>query len=137
MTHIWHILTFSLILLILSGIASGSNQTQISVNRSNSTNFSDIIEVADVQSILSNPPQYYGKTISLNAVVSKTSPEKKMFTVSDRVGCSLCTEKNAKNSITIRYAGENPKYLDIVRITGEVVPEKTKGFHINATAVKR
>lgn len=90
-----------------------------------------------MQSILTNPPQYYGKTISLKAVVSKTSPEKKAFAVADRVGCTLCTEKNAKNSITIRYTGEPPKYLDIVRITGEVVPEKNKGFHINATAVKR
>jgi|GEM_PF-6848259 len=128
MTYIWHILTFSLILLILSGIASGSNQTQIPGNRSSSTNFSDIIEVPDVQSILTNPSQYYGKTISLKAVVSKTFPEKKVFSVADRVGCSLCTEKNAKNSIAIQYAGETPKYLDIVRITGEVVPEKTKYF---------
>ena len=137
MTHTWYILKFFLILLVLSGIASGSNQTQISGNRSSSTNISDIIEVSDVQSILTNPSQYYGKTISLKAVVSKTSPEKNLFSVADRVGCSLCTEKNAKNSITIHYAGETPKYLDIVRITGDVVPEKNNGFHINATAVKR
>ncbi len=96
MTHTWHILIFFLILLILSGIASGSNQIQIPGNRSSSTNFSDIIEVPDVQSILTNPSQYYGKTISLKAVISKTSPEKKVFSVADRVGCSLCTEKNAK-----------------------------------------
>ncbi len=137
MTRFVRIIIFFLTLFILSGIATSVTLNEPLINQSIPRNLSEVVEVPDVQSILTNPKQYYGKTISLKAVVSMTYPEKKQFNMADRVGCSLCTAKNAKNSVIISYAGEIPKYLDIIQITGEVIPEKNKGYHINATTVKK
>ena len=124
------------IILILCGCALASEQKESLVNQSGQGNLSEILSVPSVQSILESPEQYYGKKVSLQGVVSKTYSQKQQFAVADRVGCSLCTAKNAKSSVIIWYAGEIPKYLDIIQITGEVIPEKNKGYHINATSVE-
>jgi hypothetical protein len=137
MTQFVRIIIFFLIFFILSGIATSATLNEPLMNQSIPQNLSEVVEVPDVQSILNNPAQYYGKTISLKAVVSMSYPEKKQFNMADRVGCSLCTAKNAKNSVIIWYDGEIPKYLDIIQITGEVIPEKNKRYHINATTVKK
>ena len=136
MTHPCHLLILSLILYALSGIGTASDLNDTLANVSVPVHLSEVIEVPDVQSILDNPTQYFGKTISLKAVVSKTYPGQMEFGVADRVGCSLCKDKIEKNSIIIWYAGTIPKYLDIVRITGKVIQEKNNGYHINASVVR-
>jgi hypothetical protein len=124
------------IIFILSGAAYASEQNKSVIQQSGPGNHTEIISIPSVQSVLENPDQYYGKTISLHGVVSSAFFQKYQFTVADRVGCSLCTAMNAKNSITIRYAGKIPKYRDIVQITGEVIYEGNKGYYINASVVK-
>ena len=124
------------IILLLCAGAPASELHEPQVRHSDQGNISEILSVPSVQSILEKPEEYYGKTVSFQGVVSKSYSRKHQFTVADRVGCSLRTAKNAKNSILIRYAGEIPKYRDIVQITGEVIPETSTRYHINATLVE-
>lgn len=132
----YRLIIFFCIILALCEIAIASDQNESQISQSGSGNLTEILFVPDVQTILESPEQYFGKKISLQAVVSKTYSQKHQFAVADRVGCSLCTTKNAKNSIKIWYAGEIPKYREIVQITGEVIPDTNKGYHLNATSVK-
>ncbi|MDD1730083.1 MAG: hypothetical protein LUQ50_13560 [Methanospirillum sp.] len=63
-------------------------------------------------------------------------PSQHQLTVADKVGCSLCTAKNALNSITIWYQGKIPAVLETVQISGQVSHDKKLGYSINASTVK-
>ena len=136
MNPLHYLIPILCIIFLLCAGAAASGQLESQVQHSDQGNISGILSVPSVQSILEKPEEFYGKTVSFRGVVSKSYSRKHQFSIADRVGCSLCTAKNAKNSILIRYDGEIPKYRDIVQITGEVISETSTRYHINATSVE-
>jgi hypothetical protein len=123
-------------LLTLSGSAIASDLSKNISSHSVSDNMTDPVSVPNVATLLNNASQYVGNPIILSAIVSKTYPSQHQFTIADKVGCSLCTAKNALNSITVWYQGEIPKVRETVRISGSVIHDERSGYAINATYVR-
>lgn len=123
-------------LLTLSGFVLASDLSEKPGNQSVSGNLTDPISVPNISTLISNPSPYEGNSIILNAIVSKTNPSRHQFTIADKTGCSLCTAKNALNSITVWYQGEIPKVRETVRISGSVIHDEKSGYVINATYVR-
>lgn len=130
-----HIIILSCLLLILPGLVTGSDENSSALPQPYPDNNSEILSSPDVQSILSNPEHYLGKTVELKGVVSRTYPGQHLFTVADRVSCSICRSKNAQNSIMVSYSDEIPKYMEIVQISGTLLHDRHQGNIINATSV--
>ncbi|PKL59991.1 MAG: hypothetical protein CVV33_04975 [Methanomicrobiales archaeon HGW-Methanomicrobiales-4] len=131
----YHIIILSCLLLTLPGLVTGSDGNRSALNQSYPDNISEILFAPDVQSILSNPENYLGKTVELKGVVSKIYTGQHRFTVADRVGCSICKSKDAMNSITVSYSGEIPKYMAIVQISGPLLHDMHQGYIIKATSM--
>jgi hypothetical protein len=124
------------VLLTISGFAGGSVLSENISNQSVSGNLTNPVLVSHVSTVISNPSHYVGNQIILNAMVSKAYPLQHQFTIADQVGCSLCTAKNALNSMTVWYQGKIPKVWETVQVSGQVIHDERSGYVINASSVK-
>lgn len=129
------IIIFSCLLLVLPGLSTGSEGTNSVVNLSYTDNTPVSLLVPDVLSLLTNPDRYLGKTIRFKGIVTKTYPLQHLFTVADRVGCSICVAKNARNSIMVSYQGEIPKSRETVQVSGLLTNDPYEKYVVNATSV--
>jgi uncharacterized membrane protein YcgQ (UPF0703/DUF1980 family) len=131
-----YIIIFSCLLFIFSGLATGFEGNSSTLNQSYLNISSEIVSAPDVLSIFANHELYLGKTIKFKGIVSKSYPHQHLFTVTDRIGCSICAAKTARNSITVSYSGKMPKILENVQISGLLISGTQHKYYVNATSVK-
>ena len=124
------------LLLTLSGSALAADLPEKPGNQSVSENATNPVIIPNVSTLINNPSPYEGSPVILNAIVSKTDPSRHQFTIADKIGCSLCTAKNAVNSIPVWYQGKIPKEWETVQISGSVIHDEISGYAINASMVR-